>query len=247
MKDRIELSVLDKGQEASMDALSRTDKTALIVVDMQNAYLHPDGSFARLWPDANNQEVRAIDPVNDPIGAGRQFDLGLLRRAIPGTKRLIEGARFAGVPVIFLRYVYRADYKDGGVLIHEINPALATVGYVVDGSWDAEILEELKPDPRDFVVEKSRYSGFHATRLETVLRSLGTESLVICGVTTHFCVECTARDAHMRDYRVVIASDATDEVNEIWKQTALASFGYGFGWVATVDEVVEMWKDALKF
>jgi nicotinamidase-related amidase len=91
-------------------------------------------------------------------------------------------------------------------------------------------VEELKPEPQDIVVDKSRYSGFHNTRLESVLRGLRSESLVVCGITTHFCVECTARDAHMRDYRVVIASDATDEVNEIWKRTALTSFARGFGW-----------------
>lgn len=220
------------------------DKAALVVVDMQNAYLHPKGSFARLWPDAANQEVRSIEPVNDAIAAGKQFDLTLLRRAIPGCRRLIDAARAAGVPVIYLTYVYRPDYKDGGVLIQEINPAFAGVGYVADGTWDAEVVEELTPQPGDFVVKKSRYSGFHATRLETVLRSLHAETLVMCGVTTHFCVECTARDAHMRDYRVFIARDATDEVNEIWKQTALASFAYGFGWVVGVDDVVEAWQNA---
>jgi nicotinamidase-related amidase len=75
-----------------------------------------------------------------------------------------------------------------------------------------------------------------------VLRSLRAEKLVICGVTTHFCVECTARDAHMRDYRVWIPSDGTDEVNPVWKNTALTAFAYGFGWVNTVDEVVSAWR-----
>lgn len=224
-----------------MQYLLGRDNAALIVVDMQNAYLHPEGSFARLWPEANNREVRSIDPVNDPLAAGKQFDLALLRRSIPGCKRLIATARSAGVPVVYLTYVYRSDYKDGGVLIQEINPSFRTVGYVAEGTFDAEIVDELKPQPGDFVIKKARYSGFHATQLETVLRSLHAESLVMCGVTTHFCVECTARDAHMRDYRVFIASDATDEVNEIWKQTALASFGYGFGWVVTVDDVSQAW------
>ena len=113
---------------------------------------------------------------------------------------------------------------------------------MADGTWDAEIVDELKPESGDIVVKKSRYSGFHATRLETVLRSLHAETLVMCGVTTHFCVECTARDAHMRDYRVFVASDATDEVNEVWKRTALASFAYGFGWVVEVDDIARAWN-----
>jgi ureidoacrylate peracid hydrolase len=225
-----------------MEAKLGRDHTALIIVDMQNAYLHPKGSFARLWPEAANKEIRPINPINDPVAAGKQFDLALLRRAIPGCKRLIDAARKAEVPIIYLTYVYRPDYKDGGVLIQEINPAFKDVKYVADGTFDAEIVDELKPQAGDFIVKKSRYSGFHATRLETVLRSLHADTLVMGGVTTHFCVECTARDAHMRDYRVFIAKDATDEVNEIWKQTALASFGYGFGWVVSSDDVAEAWE-----
>ena len=228
-----------------MQANLARDGTALIVVDMQNGYLDPNGSFARLWPEAVNQEVQSIDASNDPIEAGKQFDLTLLRRAIPGCARLIAAARQAEVSVIYLTYVYRPDYRDGGVLIQEINPAFKDVGYVADGTWDAEIVDELKPEPDDFIVKKSRYSGFHATRLETVLRSLHAETLVVCGVSTHFCVECTARDAHMRDYRVFIAQDATDEVNEIWKQTSLASFSYGFGWVVEVDDIARAWNVAV--
>jgi ureidoacrylate peracid hydrolase len=213
-----------------MESKTQFDRTALIVVDMQNAYLHPQGSFAKLWPHLQN-------PSN-----GATLDLARLRRAIPGCIRLVSEARRANIPVIYLTYVYRPDYKDGGVLIEEINPALRTVGYVADGTWDAEIIEKLKPRSEDFIVKKARYSGFHATQLDTVLSSLRASDLVICGVTTHFCVECTARDAHMRDFRVVIASDATDEVNETWKETSLASFAVGFGWVKTVDEIVAAWQ-----
>lgn len=214
-----------------MDYKSNPDRTALIVVDMQNGYLHPQGSFAKLWPNLE--------------GSGG-LELARLRRAIPGCVRLVDEARRAHVPVIYLTYVYRPDYKDGGVLIDEINPALRSVGYVADGTWDAEVIAELTPRSEDFIVKKSRYSGFHATQLDTVLTSLRATGLVICGVTTHFCVECTARDAHMRDYRVVIASDATDEVSETWKETSLASFAIGFGWVKTVDEIAAAWKNALK-
>lgn len=210
----------------------RPERTALVVVDMQNGYLHPEGSFAKLWP-------KIQESAN-----GIELDLTRLRRAIPGCVRLVAEARQAKVPIIYLTYVYRPDYKDGGVLIDEINPALRTVGYVADGTWDAGIVRELTPRDEDFIVKKARYSGFHATQLETVLSSLHATDLVICGVTTHFCVECTARDAHMRDYRVVIARDATDEANETWKETSLASFAAGFGWVMTVDEIAAGWQSA---
>ena len=217
------------------------ERAALIVVDMQNAYLHPEGSFAKLWPEAADQSAGHIDVVNDPIAAGKQFDLTLLRRAVPGCARLIDAARRADVPIIYLTYVYRADYRDGGVLIGEINPAFKDVGYVAEGTWDAEVVDELKPEPGDIVVEKSRYSGFYGSRLEPVLRSLGAETLVLCGVGTHHCVECTARDAHMRDYRVFIARDATDEANQVWKEASLSAFAFGFGWVIDVVDVEDAW------
>jgi len=225
-----------------MDSKLDCEGTALIVVDMQNGYLHPEGSFARLWPEAAKKNVESPLVIRDPIEAGKQFDLTLLRRAIPGSGRLIGAAREVGVPVIYLTYVYRPDYRDGGVLIQEINPAFKDVGYVTDGSWDAEIVDELKPQDGDIIVKKSRYSGFHATRLETVLRSLHVETLVMCGVGTHHCVQCTARDAHMRDYRTFVVQDATDEANEVWKQTSLASFAYGFGWVVNVEDVEQAWN-----
>ncbi|MBN9064175.1 MAG: cysteine hydrolase [Rhizobiales bacterium] len=212
---------------------------------MQNAYLSEKGSFARLWPESNNREVKPLDPAGGLQAAADQFDLALLRRAIPHCKRLVESARRAGVPVIFVQYVYRSDYKDGGVLIQKISPSRKDVGYIAEGSWDADFIDELKPLESDFIVKKARFSAFHATTLETVLRSLGAETLVVCGVTTHVCVETTARDGHMRDYQVIIASDATDEVNELWKQTALASFSAVFGWVLTVDEITAVW-DAIE-
>ena len=105
------------------------DNTALVVVDMQNAYLHPEGSFARLW---GRMAERGGESAS-------QLDLRLLRRAIPGCAQLLAAARAAGVPVIYLTYVYRSDYRDGGVLIDEINPALKDVGYVAEGTWDAEM------------------------------------------------------------------------------------------------------------
>lgn len=227
---------------AAVDIDLTNTSTALVVVDMQNGYLHEKGAFARLWPEANNREVKPVDPAKDFAAASRQFDLALLRQAIPHCKRLIEAARRAGVPVIFVKYVYRKDYKDGGVLIRKVNPAFRDVGYVAEGTWDAEIIDELTPQPGDFIVNKARFSAFYATTLETVLRSLNVETLVVCGVTAHVCVESTARDGHMRDYQVVIASDASGEVNEIWKQTALASFSLAFGWVLPVDDIVAAWE-----
>lgn len=202
-----------------MPATLQKADTALVVIDMQNGFCHPEGSFAQLGLD--------IEATN---------------RAIEGCRRLIEAAREAGVPIIYTRYVYRPDYLDGGVLVQDILPALADAKSLAAGTWDADIVDELEPQPQDFIVDKNRYSAFYATGLATILSSLRISNLVICGVTTNMCVETTARDASQMDYRVFVVGDATGELDEERHRVALTTIGFGFGWVVTVDDVQRAWS-----
>lgn len=202
-----------------MPATLQKADTALVVIDMQNGFCHPEGSFAQLGLD--------IEATN---------------RAIEGCRRLIEAAREAGVPIIYTRYVYRPDYLDGGVLVQDILPALADAKSLAAGTWDADIVDELEPQPQDFIVDKNRYSAFYATSLATILSSLRISNLVICGVTTNMCVETTARDASQMDYRVFVVGDATGELDEERHRVALTTIGFGFGWVVTVDDVEQAWS-----
>ncbi len=126
--------------------LDRND-AALIVVDMQNAFCRDEGSIARIG-----------------------FDNAMLKDAVPGCARLIAAARGAGVPVIHTRYVYRADYLDGGVLVNELMPELREQQALIAGSWDAEIVDELTPAPGEAVLDKNRPSAFIGTPLEACWR-----------------------------------------------------------------------------
>lgn len=195
------------------------DRTALLVIDMQNGFCHPKGSFASLG-----------------------LDIAMCNAAIPSCAHLVQSAHEARVPVIFTRYVYRPDYRDGGVLVQEILPALADSKSLAAGSWDAELVDELVPTADDFVVEKNRYSAFYGTGLEPILTSLGVRSLVLCGVTTNMCVETTARDASQRDYRVFVVSDATGELDRARHDMSLATVGFGFGAVVPAEAVVTSWS-----
>ena len=199
------------------------DKTALVVIDMQNAFCHPDGSFAKMT-------------------AGRGLSIEMCQQAIPGCQRLIEAARLAGLPIIFTRYIYHPNYVNGGVLLAKY-PEMRDLGSLAAGSWDADIIEQITPGPDDFVIDKSRYSAFYGTRLEPVLNGLRTQSLVVCGVTTNICVETTVRDAAQRDYEVLVVADATGELTRERHDNALAIMDYGFGWVVTVDDVVQALKE----
>jgi ureidoacrylate peracid hydrolase len=196
--------------------LSR-DGTALLVIDMQNAFCHPGGSFAKMT-------------------AGRGLSIDMCRQAIPGCQRLAQAARAAGVPVVFTRYVYHPDYVDGGVLLAKY-PEMRDVGSLAAGSWDAEIIDELAPHPGDFVIDKSRYSAFYGTRLQPVLDGLHARTLLVCGVTTNICVETTVRDAAQRDYEVYVAADATGELTRERHDNALAIIDYGFGTVVSTDDI----------
>lgn len=199
--------------------LQGSDRSALLVVDMQNGFCHPEGSFARL-----------------------DLDISMCQEAISGCTRLVSAARAAGVPVIYTRYVYRADYRDGGVLVQEILPALADIKSLASGTWDAELVDELKPNDDEFVIDKNRYSAFYGTGLEPILTSLDVRNLVICGVTTNMCVETSARDASQRDYRVFVVSDATGELQRDRHEAALATLGFGFGSVVTTGDVASAWQ-----
>jgi ureidoacrylate peracid hydrolase len=192
-----------------------TTHTALLVIDMQNGFCHPEGSFAQL-----------------------DLDVSMTNAAIAGCAELVAAARDAGVPVVYTRYVYRADYADGGLLVTDLLPALKEVRSLEAGTWDAEIVDELRPTDADFVVDKNRYSAFYGTRLEPILTSLDVRNLVVCGVTTNMCVETTARDASQRDYRTVVVSDASGELDAQRHEMALATLGFGFCWVAPRAEVL---------
>jgi nicotinamidase-related amidase len=159
-------------------------KRALLVIDMQNGFCHPDGSFPRL-------------------GMGLEGATEAVRNAAVAVAR----AREAEVPVVFTRHLYRPGRADEGWALRSTTPALAGVDGLAAGSWDAEIVDELKCTGSDMVVDKVRFDAFQWTSLEPLLRGLGVADLVVCGVITNICVETTVRSAFMRDFPVTLLAD----------------------------------------
>ncbi len=157
---------------------------ALLVIDMQNAFCHPDGSFA-------------------------QLDMGLegALEAVAHAAVAVGQARRAGIPVVFTRHVYRPGRADEGPSLKANSPALASLQGLADTSWDAQVMDELGCGPDDLVVDKVRFDAFQWTSLEPLLRGLGVAELVICGVITNICVESTVRSAFMRDFPVTLLAD----------------------------------------
>jgi ureidoacrylate peracid hydrolase len=185
---------------------------------MQNGFLLPDGSCARVgFP------VQALAPA---AGACR-VALGAARRA--------------GVPVIYTRYTYRSDFADGGFMLREKFPMLAQANALVAGTWDQAIVDGLEPRPADLVVDKNRPSAFHGTALEGFLRGLGVSELVVCGVTTSCCVESTIRDAAHRDFRSFLLTDAVADWESDRHLVAMKTMGMLFAHPLNVGELEASW------
>jgi nicotinamidase-related amidase len=108
-----------------------------------------------------------------------------------------------------------------------------------EGSPESEITDDIAPLPGEKVILKHRYSAFYNTDMETVLRCLNIEDLVITGIMTNMCCESTARDAYYRDYRVFFPADATGSINEEMHVASLLNLAFGFAYVTTANEVIQ--------
>jgi len=154
---------------------------------------------------------------------------------LPTLKRLIGAFRQADRPVIFTRHVHHPDKLDAGIM------GWWWQGMCLEGSAESKIHDEIAPLPNEKVIFKHRYSAFYNTDLETVLRCLQVEDLVISGIMTNLCCESTARDAYFRDYRVFFPADGTGSVNEQMHLASLLNLAFGFAHVTTTEELLQEW------
>ena len=200
-----------------MKDLPRTN-CALLVVDMQRAFFDDGDSVGRAGLD--------VEP---------------LREAIPGSIKLVELARKAGVPVIFTRYVYSPGMVDFGLIRSPRAQKRFESNSLAYGTEESEVIKELAVQPNEVVIDKSRPSAFYGTRLEPVLTGMGIRNLVICGVTTNICVESTARDAGQRDYGTFVVRDAVAEFTKERNDHALFAIDWMFGDVVDLVDVERAW------
>jgi ureidoacrylate peracid hydrolase len=198
-------------------------RTAVIVIDMQNAYASPGGYL-------------------DLAG----FDISGAARVIANTKAVLEVARAAGMPVIYFQNGWDADYVEAGgpgsPNFHKSN-ALKTMRerpelqgtLLARGTWDYELVDELKPQPGDIVLHKTRYSGFFNSQLDSTLRSRNIRNIVVVGIATNVCVESTLRDGFFLEYFGIVLEDATHQAGpEFVQQAAIYNIEKFFGWVSSV-------------
>lgn len=166
-----------------------------------------------------------LDPASPSFTCGGLAILPVLRG-------LIQAFRRQQRPVIFTRHVHHPDHIDSGLM------GWWWQGMCVEGTPESEIHADLAPLPREKVVLKHRYSAFYNTDLETVLRCLQVEDLVVTGIMTNMCCESTARDAYYRDHRVFFLADGTGSITEEMHVASLLNLAFGFAHVTRAGQIL---------
>lgn len=188
-----------------------------------------------------------VDMQNDFVREGAPMEVPDARRTIPQHQRLIAFFRQAGRPIIYTRYLAGPERT----LIWEWSPQLAPpvlacqrghVRYYGDVNRTLEctdIIDEIYPEPGDYLVDKYGYGAFHSTNLDDTLRSLAVESLILTGTVTQICVEETGRQAFHHGYKTTMVADAVSSYLPDLHAATLKNFGLKFGWVCGTDEVLQ--------
>ncbi|MXW29450.1 MAG: cysteine hydrolase [Chloroflexi bacterium] len=146
--------------------------------------------------------------------------------------RLLTAARAVGLPVFFTGHFLREDYLDAAR-----HGRARSLGSLRDGTWGAEVIDELAPLPGEFLIRKGGgMSAFTGTALEKWLRRLGVSTLIVAGIATQAGVESTVRDARERDYDSIVVGDACDGRSEN-HEASLLNMGT-FAQVVSTEEVV---------
>ncbi len=206
-------------------------RSAIVVVDMQNAFAKSGGML-------------------DLYGA----DISGAASVIQVNQELLTAARKAEVEIIYLAMTYKADlsnaggpaspnyHKELGLRLMRDKPEYAGK-LLIDGSWDWQIVDELKPHDDEMLIRKSRYSGFVDTNLDNYLRAKDIRYLFLTGITTNVCVESTGRDAFFAEYWPILIEDAVNHTGpEYCADATLWNFENIFGWVSNSNNVLAMFQ-----
>ncbi len=196
--------------------------------------------------DPAHTAVLVIDVQNDFCASGGHTEVNLGRdvadcQAVVGPiERLVEGARAAGAPVIWVKADYDRAYLSRPIRAKQEARGIKTA-YCVSGTWGAAFYE-VSPADGDIVIEKHRHSAFVGTELEQVLRDRGIQTLVIAGVQTHVCIESSLRDGSARGYYIVVPRDCVGSYDRALHDATLRCVEMHFGEVLDSNALLDLWS-----
>jgi ureidoacrylate peracid hydrolase len=203
------------------------EKSAVVVVDMQNAFASRGGML----------DLAGVDLSDAP-------------RVVGVIRATIDAARAAAVPVVYLQMGYKPDLSNSGgptspnwhkeLAMHLMHQRPELEGKLLtEGTWDFSIVDELAPRPGDLVVVKTRYSGFAGTTLDSLLRVRGIRYLFFAGIAANVCVESTLRDAFFLDYWPILLRDACMAAgSSAVLEATLFNVESFFGWTTSTEDLL---------
>lgn len=206
-------------------------RSALLIVDMQYYNAARDQGFSAV--------LETVEP-----GSAAYFDDRVEKQVVPAIRSLIERLRPLGAQIVYLCMGSRhRDLSDMTPRLRSTVRRFEEAGGVADLFWAGgplfEVLEELRPEPGDVVVEKTSFGAFNGSELDRVLRERGVESIFVVGVSTNSCVETTARDAADRGYATALVDECLADYDPAWQEATLRAFHFNFGPVLkSADDVV---------
>ena len=212
-----EQDVLDLARKAYKEGDAKfkilPEKCALLVIDMQYEFVKPH--WCPDWvPEATRQ--------------------------VPSIKRLIEHCRSNNIPVIYTVYSKTHDYLDrpktGKFMPGRYSELNIDFSIFYD---EGRVWHELAPREDEIVIHKSSYGAFYDTPLETILKNMGKDTVIICGTLTNYCCGATARQAYERSFKVVFGSDVTSTDDPEMQEPELKVLRKGFAKVLTLEEIIE--------
>jgi len=192
-------------------------RTALVLIDPQNDFLHPEGWYAQRGVDISHMQ-RVIEPI----------------------KALVAEARLRDIPVIWTRHGFR-DPSDGGWIV-SLRPFLEEGG-LRENTWGYEVLAELDPREHDRFVAKNRLSAFFQTNLELLLRSVDALTVIFAGVLTNQCVAATTKDAMFRDFKAIVVEEGTGTTLPHLHGPALEMMQVGWAEVRGLDDTLSAMRE----
>ena len=197
--------------------------TALLVIDMQNATGNPKTGLGKLL----NEQGR--------LDSAEYRFARIANTIVPNTQRLLAHFRAIGAPVIYV--TYGAELPDCSDVPKHIRKLVIATNNKA-GEIEHEIVDELKPQAGEPVLNKVTMGAFGSTGIDTLLKAKGITEVVCTGVSTNNCVGMTAMEASDRGYSVVLASDATGTCSDEMQDAFIAMFLRLWGKVLTTDEVI---------
>ena len=200
-------------------------RSAMVIVDMQNAFVAKGGMFDL-----------------------RGFDVTPIQRVICPITKICHEAREKKIKVIYIVHVLSPDLREVGsdssfwyksVKFYREDPRWQDK-FIIRGTWGAEVVEALKPQANDLIVEKPRFSAFFGTNLDTILKTYNLKYLFFTGCATNICIEASIRDAANLGYFPILISDAS--VNNgppFTQESTLFNVKLCFGWVTDTENLLK--------